>query len=189
MIDKMMPEVRFNGFSEDWIKYKMRQIVSPVIREVPKPNRSYTRLSVRSHAKGTFHQRVENPQSIAMTKLYVVREDDLIVNITFAWEHAIAVATKDDDGLYVSHRFPTYRTNEKMDIEFLRYLVTQKEFKHKLDLISPGGAGRNRVLNKNDFLELNVTIPNEVKEQQKIGEFLKKLDDRIALQQRHTSNN
>jgi type I restriction enzyme S subunit len=30
--------------------------------------------------------------------LYEVKEDDLIVNITFAWEQAIAIANKKDDG-------------------------------------------------------------------------------------------
>jgi len=179
-----VPEVRFDGFSGDWSNCEIRDIVTPVIREVPKPNESYTRLSVRSHAKGTFHQQVEDPESVAMTKLYIVRKDDLIVNITFAWEHAIAVAAKNDDGLYVSHRFPTYRSNENSDIDFIRYLVTQKKFKNKLELISPGGAGRNRVLNKKDFLGLNVTVPIDVKEQEKIGEFFKKLDDSIATHEK-----
>lgn len=63
-----------------------------------------------------------------MDKLFIVREDDLIVNITFAWEHAIAIVSRENDGLLVSHRFPTYRADEKSDINFLKYLVGQEDF-------------------------------------------------------------
>ena len=38
-------------------------------------------------------------------------------------------------------------------------------------MISPGGAGRNRVMSKKDFLKLEVKIPS-VEEQQAIAEVL-----------------
>ena len=123
-----------------------------------------------------------------MDKVYVVKENDLIVNITFAWEHAIAVATKEDDGLVVSHRFPTYRTNERADIEFIKHIISKRDFKLQLEFISPGGAGRNRVMNKKDFLKINIKIPNSILEQQKIGRFFSLLDRRIALHQRKLEN-
>ncbi len=140
-------------------------------------------MSVRSHAKGTFKQFVDDPEKIAMNKLYVVKKDDLVVNITFAWEHAIAVVSDDSDGLLVSHRFPTYRADNKSDIVFLEYLISKEEFRRKLEFISPGGAGRNRVLNQKDFLRLKVIVPR-IQEQTKVGNFFKQLDDTIALHQR-----
>lgn len=118
----------------------------------------------------------------------MVRKDDLIVNITFAWEHAIAVANQSDDGLYVSHRFPTYRANEGNNIEFIKYLVSQDSFRKKLELISPGGAGRNRVMNQRDFLNLEVIIPHNESEQKKIGRFFSVLDNLITLHQRKSAN-
>ncbi|WP_214734625.1 restriction endonuclease subunit S [Exiguobacterium sp. s154] len=160
----------------------MIDLVTPVVREVPKPSSSYKRLSVRSHAKGTFHQVVDDPNTIAMDKLYAVHKDDLIVNITFAWEHAIAVADEKDHNLLVSHRFPTFLI-DKSDKNFIKYFVTLKRFKNLLDLISPGGAGRNRVLNKKDFNNLKVFVPVEIEEQTKIGTFFKSLDDTISLHQ------
>lgn len=178
-----LPQVRFEGFSGDWINQKISNLVTPVVREVSKPTHSYKRLSVRSHAKGTFHQIVEDPSTVSMDKLYVIKENDLVVNITFAWEHAIAVAKKEDEGLLVSHRFPTFII-DKSDINFIQQLVSKENFRRKLDLISPGGAGRNRVLNKNDFINLNVLVPKSLEEQQKIGAFFKQLDDTIALHQK-----
>ncbi|MGD9475172.1 MAG: restriction endonuclease subunit S [Eubacteriaceae bacterium] len=181
--EKTVPRLRFTGFDGEWEEKKVNSLVTQITREVPKPMFPYQRVSVRSHAKGTFQQMVEDPSTVAMDKLYIVKENDLIINITFAWEHAIAVATKKDDGLFVSHRFPTYRAEGKSDIKFLRFLVSQEEFRRKLEFISPGGAGRNRVLNKKDFLKIKVNVPTNIKEQQKIGYFFTQLDDLIALHQ------
>jgi type I restriction enzyme, S subunit len=32
-----------------------------------------------------------------MEELFVVKENDLVVNITFAWEQAVAIASKEDE--------------------------------------------------------------------------------------------
>jgi len=177
---EVVPRVRFKGFTAPWHIKKVSELVTLTVREIPKPTESYKRISVRSHAKGTFHQIVEDPSKIAMDNVYVVHENDLIVNITFAWEHAIAVASKQDHGLLVSHRFPTYEIN-KSDINFLRFLITQEGFRRKLELISPGGAGRNRVLNKNDFADLELIVPC-ANEQTIIGMFFNMLDKNITAQ-------
>lgn len=174
---------RFPEFKENWKNLKLQEFVTPVVREVKKPNEPYEALGIRSHCKGTFHKFVENPEEVGMDSLYKVKADDLIVNITFAWEHAIAIANSEDEGRLVSHRFPTYEIKkEKIDLQFLRALIRQPRLKYMLGLISPGGAGRNRVLNKKDFLKLEFNLP-PLEEQQKIGEFLSKLNEEILLHQ------
>ncbi|MEA5008711.1 restriction endonuclease subunit S [Clostridium tyrobutyricum] len=177
------PKLRFPGFNDSWEQRKLGELVTLVVREVPKPTEPYEKISVRSHAKGTFHQKIKNPDAVAMNKLFVVRENDLIVNITFAWEHAIAVATKEDDGLLVSHRFPTYTINNS-DVGFIKYVVSQENFRRKMELISPGGAGRNRVLDKKSFLNIQVIAPIKIEEQHQIGVFFQRLDHLITLHQR-----
>lgn len=173
------PALRFQGFEDDWEEVKLGEVIEQQIREVDKPNDAYRRLSVRSHAKGTFHQLVEDPSTVAMDKLYVVKADDLIVNITFAWEHAIAVTNLYDDGLLVSHRFPTYRAKFNSDITYIKYLVSQEDFRRKLEFISPGGAGRNRVMNKKDFINLKADFPT-LPEQEAIGTFFQTLDQEMT---------
>lgn len=176
------PRIRFAGFSEDWQEHHLKDLITSVVREVPKPEKAYTRLSIRSHAKGTFHQMVDNPDTVAMDKLYVVKANDLVVNITFAWEHAIAVANIEDDGLLVSHRFPTFLI-DKSDVNFIKYSVSTEKFRYKMDLISPGGAGRNRVLNKSDFILLKLKTPKTIEEQKLIGNFFCNLDEQIITHQ------
>ena len=155
----------------DWEKGILADVLYNEQRSVEKPKEPYWRVGIRSHAKGTFHEYVENPETVDMDELYVVRENDLIINITFAWEHAVALADKNDDGLLVSHRFPTYVFKEGQNPVFYKSVVIQKRFKELLALISPGGAGRNRVMSKKDFLHLPCNIP-PFAEQQKIAEIL-----------------
>lgn len=166
----------------DWRVGQLSDVLHNELRPVPKPNDPYWRLGIRSWAKGTFHAYVDDPKTVDMDELYVVRENDLIVNITFAWEHAIAVASKEDDGLLVSHRFPTYVFDGGNVPAYYKAVVSQRFFKDLLDHISPGGAGRNRVLNRKDFLELPCHIP-PIKEQQKIAEILATCDRVIELKQ------
>lgn len=174
---------RFSEFKEDWKRLKIEDFVIPVLREVKRPDEPYEALGIRSHCKGTFHKFVENPEEVAMDSLYKVKANDLIVNITFAWEHAIAIAIPEDEGRLVSHRFPTYELKEdKIDLDFLKALIKQEKVKYMLGLISPGGAGRNRVLNKKDFLKLEFKLPS-LEEQKKIGKFISKLNEELLLQE------
>ncbi|WP_420555225.1 restriction endonuclease subunit S [Neptuniibacter marinus] len=167
----------------DWKVRPMSEVLELVIREVPKPEEKYLALGVRSHMKGTFQKPDFNPNDIAMERLYSVKENDLIVNITFAWEGAIAIVKKEDEGGLVSHRFPTYVFKDgEATHRYFKHIIQEKRFKYLLDLISPGGAGRNRVLSKKEFLKLKWNLP-EIDEQNKIADFLGAIDQKINLAQ------
>jgi len=179
-----LPKLRFPEFQEarEWEPKQLIDILSPTIREVAKPSSTYLALGIRSHGKGTFHKPNQLPERNSMDRLYLVHRDDLIVNITFAWEGAIAIAGDEDHGSYVSHRFPTYSFKLSVSMPtFFRYVITNKAFVYKLGLISPGGAGRNRVMNKNDFLKISVLLPSH-SEQQKIADCLTSIDELITAQ-------
>lgn len=168
---------------KEWRVGRLSDVLHNEQRPVPKPDEPYWRLGVKSWAKGTFHAFVDDPSTVDMDELYVVKEKDLIVNITFAWEHAIAIAKKEDDGLLVSHRFPTYMFDDGNVPDFYQAVFGQHFFKGLLDNISPGGAGRNRVLNRKDFLNLPCYIP-PIEEQRKIAEILATCDRVIQLKQK-----
>lgn len=172
---------RLKGFDHKWKSTLLSNCLNYSPREVPKPSKSFFALGIRSHGKGIFHKNDFEPEDLAMDVLYEVKENDLILNITFAWEQAIAIAGKKDDGGLVSHRFPTYTFKpENADVEFFRYVIIQKSFKYLLDLISPGGAGRNRVMSKKDFLKLEIFIP-QVQEQKAIAAILNAATQELKL--------
>jgi type I restriction enzyme S subunit len=153
----------------------------PVVRKVDKPEESYVAVGIRSHFKGTFQRHIEDPRTVSMDSLYKVKENDLILNITFAWEGAIALVKKEDEECYVSHRFPTYEIKRsKAEPCFIRQLIMSSRMKYDLSNISPGGAGRNRVLNKKDFLKMPIWLP-DLETQKNIGEYLGEIDKEIDL--------
>lgn len=163
---------RLSGFGEKWEVKLLGDLLIYTSREVDKPNKPFLALGLRSHGKGVFHKPDFEPSAIAMTKLYEVKENDLVVNITFAWEQAIAIASKEDEGGLVSHRFPTYTFNPKTATQlYFKFFILQSFFKSMLELISPGGAGRNRVMSKKDFLKLEVKVP-KIEEQTAIAQVL-----------------
>jgi len=182
----LMPKHRFPEFRDagEWQEMSLASFLTPVMRNRTKPSEIYTGLGLRSHGKGTFLKEQEDPAKNAMDVLFEVKREDLIVNITFAWEGAIAIAGSSDDGALVSHRFPTYTfSNGRALPEFFKFKIVDKQFVYKLGLISPGGAGRNRVMSKTDFLKLRVLLPSPP-EQQKIADFLDSADALIAAQGR-----
>lgn len=181
-------EIQYIGLRDrliDWTSdghVPLRKFLKPVSRPVPKPNTPYRALSIRSHGKGSFERSVESPDSVDMETLYVTKAGDVIVNITFAWEGAIALVPPEHDGCLVSHRFPTFvPIPHKANARYLRHALRMPRFTYFLGIVSPGGAGRNRVLNKGDFLDLRAPLPN-TNEQARIAAILDDAEQAIATE-------
>ena len=115
--------------------------------------------------------------------MHRVAADKLILNITFAWEHAVAITDENDAGKLVSHRFPQFTFHNDIKSHFFKYLMLDNKFRCHLELSSPGGAGRNRVLKISDMLKYEIKLPS-VEEQLKIGKYFDNLDNLITLHQR-----
>ena len=190
MLDKMFPkpgetepEIRFAGFTDPWEQRKLGEMADRYKELVPTPRNGYVRMGVRSHAKGTFLTEVEPGQQIEEQELSKVKADNLVVNIVFAWEHAVAITSVDDAKALVSHRFPQFSFHDDMEPGFFRYAILDEAFRWHLWLASPSGAGRNKTLNVGTMLEYEFSVPKKA-EQAKIAAFFDRLDDLITLHQR-----
>ena len=181
--NRKTPKLRFKGFTDAWEQRKLSEVLSSYTDPVEIPRTGYERLGIRSHAKGTFHNFVPAGHELQTAQMHRVAADKFIVNITFGWEHAVAVTDENDAGKLVSHRFPQFSLSEELDPKFLKFIILDEDFRHHLWLASPGGAGRNRVLNINEMLQYEIMIPN-VPEQRKIARMLIDLDNLITLHQR-----
>ena len=174
-----VPKLRFKEFTDEWKQTPLKNIIYSNIIEAPKPTTDYIRLGIRSHCKGTFHELVKIENILSADKMYIVPKNNLILNITFAWEQAIAITDDNDEGKYISNRFPTFAFKDNQLPTFYKYIIPQKRLKYDLNVASPGGAGRNRVLNKKLFLSIPVNIPL-LKAQEKISKFLTTVDKKIT---------
>ena len=181
------PRCFLGSFDFSWEQRKFGEITSKYEDPVPTPHDGYYRLGIRSHAKGTFHSYVAKGQELETAQMHRVAAGNFIVNITFGWEHAVAITDKNDAGKLVSHRFPQFSFAEGMVPEFFRYVIVDEKFRHHLWLASPGGAGRNRVLKLDEMLNYLMRFPSR-DEQIKIAEFFRHLDNLITLHQRKCAN-
>lgn len=177
------PELRFEGFDDEWEERKLSELVTRYEDPVETPHDGYERLGIRSHGKGTFHEYVAPGHELETAQMHRVAAQKLIFNITFAWEHAVAVTDEDDAGKLVSHRFPQFSLSNALCPEFLKYVILDERFHRNLFLASPGSAGRNRVLKIDEALDYSINYPS-VAEQQKIGLFLDQMTNLITLHQR-----
>ena len=123
-------------------------------------NATYPELGVRSFGRGTFHKPSLPGAEVGNKKLFRICTGDLVFNIVFAWEGAVAVAQPADDGRVGSHRFLTcVPAPDTATVEFLRFYFSTAEGLQKLGEASPGGAGRNRTLGLKKLEILEVPVP------------------------------
>ena len=181
--NKTKPDIRFKGFTDDWEQRKLGELLEKYEDPVETPHDGYERLGIRSHAKGTFHSFVESGEELNSARMHRVAANKFILNITFAWEHAVAITDKNDEGKLVSHRFPQFSFDKCLKSNFFKYLILDEKFRKHLELSSPGGAGRNRVLRISDMLEYKIYLPS-IDEQTEIGQYFSHLDNLITLHQR-----
>lgn len=181
MVKQMnIPALRFQEFKEEWLPKKMANITNRISNPVSvNLNEQYQQIGIRSHGKGIFHKEFVDGKSLGNKRIFWIVEDALIVNIVFAWEHAVARTTKNEVGMVASHRFPMYVAIPNItDIDYLIHFFLTKKGKNLLELASPGGAGRNKTLGQKEFENLNFSIPSYA-EQTKIALFLTAVNDKL----------
>ncbi|RHZ90950.1 restriction endonuclease subunit S [Cereibacter sphaeroides] len=136
--------------------------IAPLIRRpvAIEPDGEYPELGVRSFGRGTFHKPVLSGVDVGSKKLFQIVPGDLLFNIVFAWEGAVAIAQPEDAGRVGSHRFltcvpePTSAT-----ADFLLFYFQSPEGLQRLGEASPGGAGRNRTLGLKKLEAIEVPVP------------------------------
>jgi type I restriction enzyme S subunit len=168
-----------------WEPAKIRDIVKRVRKPVTvEANKKYREIGIYSHGKGIFHKEERTGASLGNKSVFWVEPDCFVVNIVFAWEQAIAKTTAVEQGMIASHRFPMYKPKDGiLDLDYLVYFFKTPRGKYLLGLASPGGAGRNKTLGQEAFLDLSIPLP-PYSEQKKIAEILGEWDQAITLTER-----
>lgn len=176
---------RFPEFADSkWDTVALKELLTHVPRVVTKPAGTFLSAGIRSHGRGVFLKREFPAEGIALEELYRLKEGDLVVNITFGWEGAVAIVPREADGALVSHRFPTYQIDSGIvSPGFLQHVIRTRRFVFDVARASPGGAGRNRVLNRRKFLEITVNLPS-IAEQERLSSLLNSADQEIDLLER-----
>jgi len=143
------------------------------------PETLYAEIGIYSFGRGIFHKSPRSGLEVGDKPLFLIKEDDFILHVTFAWEGAVGLATSPEDGMYGSVRFPTFRVNEALCYPpYLFHYFRSRAGREQLVRISPGSAGRNRVLSLKRIPEVLVPLPN-LGEQRRIVAWIEKLSAKV----------
>ena len=169
--DKQLPE------------YRLRNLIKLVTHEIVRDNdRLYTPIGVLNRGRGIFHKKQLLGKDLGDSIFFHVFPGDMIFSGQFAWEGAVAISSKSEEGCIASHRYPLARA---MDQDFLRLAYLWAFFQTKygdmlLNIHSHGAAGRNRPLNIARLLGESVPIPS-FDEQKKIEKLFLQLQEARKL--------
>ena len=184
---KSVPNIRFNGFENKWGKKQLNQIVKKVTR---KNSKLQTDLSLTISAdRGIINQNLFFNRQIAsrdMSNYFLIKQGEFAYNKSYSKSApfgTIKRLNRYNQGALSSLYIVFCPTKANSD-----YLVSYFDSSYwykQLSMISTEGVRNHGLLNvsSNDFFDMNLSIPHDDKEQQKIGEFFAKLDKLLVLQQ------
>ncbi|WP_147803875.1 restriction endonuclease subunit S [Alkalicoccus halolimnae] len=182
-----VPEVRFEGFSDEWDQRELGD-VSVKVTEKNK-DKKYSETLTNSAEFGIisqgdyFDKKISNDANI--DGYYVVSPNDFVYNPRIS-SHAPVGPIKRNKLNRTGVMSPLYYV---FSVHGLDEVYLEKYFEtvnwHKfMKLNGDSGARSDRFAIKDTIFKM-MPIPNpNIEEQQKIGQFFKQLDDRISLQQR-----
>lgn len=176
---------RLGPLPPDWRVKPLGEVTEKTTRPIEvEPRGLYREIGIRSHGKGIFHKDHVKGETLGAKRVFQVVPERLVFNIVFAWEGAVAVTSKHEQGMIASHRFPMFGPTDArlVDVEFLRRFFQTELGVRLLGDASPGGAGRNRTLNQKFAAEIPVPVP-PLGEQKKIAAILSAVDEAIDATQ------
>lgn len=167
--------------NSSWPRYPMKE-VAPLVRRPVKvdPAEAYREIGIRSFGRGVFHKPLITGLEIGSKRVFSIQPGDLLFNIVFAWEGAVAVAGEQERGTIGSHRFLTcVPDSARADPRYLAWWFSRDEGRDQLLHASPGGAGRNRTLGIDKLAAIDVRLP-PVAEQRRVVGRLDELSVKVA---------
>jgi hypothetical protein len=148
--DANVPRVRFG--------YAGRRVRRPVSLA---DKDAFVRLGLYNRGRGIFKKPPADEEDMGDSSFFFVKRGDLILSGQFAWEGAVALASDDEEGCVVSHRYPIYRGTRGVSTAYLLGLLRSSLGDFLLNDASRGSAGRNRPLNTWRLEKEKIPLPGQ----------------------------
>ena len=180
-----VPQIRFEGFTEDWEQRKLGDVLERRI-EQRQQSEEYPRLAFAS-GQGVIplsERKTNNREQLTKdeyTKKYLVTElNDIVYNPANVKYGAID-RNKCGRGL-ISPIYVTFTTNEIPG--FIERIVTSHDFQQRALRFEEGTVTKRQSVNPEDLVTLDILVAPKREEQQKIATYFDNIDHLITLHQR-----
>lgn len=198
MLEKMfpkegatVPEIRFANFTGEWDEKKLCEIADRITR---KNQNLESNLPLTISAQyGLIDQNEFFDKRIASKDIsgyYLVKNGEFAYNKSTSAEAPWGAVKRLDryemgvlSTLYIVFGI---LENKQTDSNYLATYFNTNLWHKEVQLVAAEGARNHGLLNisADDFLQIDIMIPQNFKEQQKIGSYFSHLDSLISLQQR-----
>ena len=128
--------------------------------ETPTAGEIYRQLGVRLWGVGAYEREQIDGADTKYSNFNRIEAGDLVVNKIWARNGAIAVATDELAGTYVSTEFPTYTLDlSRIDPQWMRLITKWRGFWSACDDKAQGTSGKNRI-KPQQFLAIGIPLPS-----------------------------
>lgn len=143
-----------------WPRVALAEICAPAERyTTPTPGEIYRQLGVRLWGEGAYEREQIDGADTKYANFNCIDADDLVVNKIWARNGAVAVATPEQAGTYVSTEFPTFILDQSsIDPRWMRLVTKWRGFWKACDEKAQGTSGKNRI-KPGQFLAIEIPLP------------------------------
>ncbi|KAA8347085.1 restriction endonuclease subunit S [Leuconostoc mesenteroides] len=174
-----VPELRFEGFTDDWEDRKLIDVAQFNPKTVLPDEFEYVDLESVIGTEMISH-RTESKDQAPSRAQRLAKKGDVFYQTVRPYQMNNYLYDLPYDNYVFSTGYAQMRPN--IDSYFLLNSVQNKQFvQHVLDR-STGTS--YPAINSSDLSNIEINVPSQLAEQQKIGSFFKQLDNTIALHQR-----
>ncbi|MEZ0018206.1 N-6 DNA methylase [Sinorhizobium fredii] len=132
----------------------------------------YTRPTVQMHFRGAKIRDREVGSKIGTKNQFTMRVNDLIMSRIDARHGAMAIVPSALDGAIATNDFPIFEINtDRVEAKYLRFALFQPEMLRIYEVLSKGSTNRRRMV-IDEFLKLQVPIPEDIEQQEMISNLL-----------------
>lgn len=149
-----------------WPKVALAKVCAPAERFTsPTPGEIYRQLGVRLWGGGAYEREQIDGADTKYANFNCIDANDLVVNKIWARNGAVAVATSEQAGTYVSTEFPAFVLNQSaIDPRWMRLVTKWRGFWQACDEKAQGTSGKNRI-KPGQFLAIEIPLPSLTEQQ------------------------
>lgn len=182
MKEKNTPEIRFQGYTDEWVATQLGEISTKIVSK--NGNRQYEVVFTNSAEYGVIDQRDYFDRNVAnsasISGYYIVEPNDFVYNPRISTSAPVGPINRNKldytgvmSPLYYVFRF----AEDAPDFEFLDHFFKSSAWHNFMFYNGNSGARSDRFSINNDvFVKMPIQHPHTLEEQRKIGVFLTTLD-------------
>ena len=183
-VNNNMPDIRFSGFSENWVEKKIESVLTEENRNITLiDDESYELVTVKRRNQGVVSRGFLNGKDILVKNYFKVRAGDFLISKRQVIHGANGIVPSCLDKAIVSNEHLVIGDNKEIKTEFWALIARRPEMYEKFFLSSYGVDIEKMVFDVFDWKTRDVVIPG-IDEQTAISNFFKNIDQNITLSRR-----